>query len=68
MMGQLKDNSISRRAAEKLPPEELTSKIVRGIFHHDPSRKEYTALYRDIQEKAGGAKLADERIDNMEFV
>jgi 2-oxoglutarate ferredoxin oxidoreductase subunit beta len=68
MMGQIRDASITQRAAEKLTPEELAGKIVRGVFHHDTSRLEYTALYRQIQEQAGGAKLADERIHSMEIV
>ena len=68
MIRQIKDASISRRAAEKRLPEELTGKIVRGIFHHDPGRPEYGALYREIQENAGGAELADERIQRMEMV
>jgi 2-oxoglutarate ferredoxin oxidoreductase subunit beta len=68
MMGQIRDGSITQRAAEKLPPEELAGKIVRGVFHHDTSRPEYTALYRQIQEEAGGARLADERIHSMEIV
>ncbi len=68
MMSTLKDSSITIRAAEKLAAEERASRIVRGVFHHDPSRKEYTALYREIQENAGGAELADERIQRMEMV
>jgi 2-oxoglutarate ferredoxin oxidoreductase subunit beta len=68
MMGQIKEASITQRAAVKLSAEELKGKIVRGVFHHDTSRPEYTALYRQIQEEAGGARLADERIHSMEIV
>lgn len=68
MLRQIKNSSISRQAAEKLSEEERAGKIVRGVFHHDPSRKEYGALYREIQENAGGAELADERIHSMEMV
>jgi len=68
MIKQIKNSSITRRAAEKLSDEELAGKIVRGIFHHDSNRQEYNVLYREIQEKAGGAELADERIESMEMV
>jgi 2-oxoglutarate ferredoxin oxidoreductase subunit beta len=68
MMGQIKEASISKQAAEKLPAEELAGRIVRGVFHHDTGRPEYTVLYRQILEEAGGAKLAEERIHRMEIV
>jgi len=68
MMRHFKTASMTRRAAEKLGPEELEGKIVRGVFHHDAARPEYGALYRGIQERAGGAELADERIQSMEMV
>lgn len=68
MMRHFKQASITRKAAEKLAPEELEGRIVRGVFHHDISRKDYSTLYREIQEKAGGAELANERIDSMEMV
>ncbi len=47
MMRQLKDNSITLRQAEKLGPEELEGKIVRGIFQDRQDAPEYTALYRE---------------------
>lgn len=68
MMRRFKTVSVTRRAAEKLGPKELEDKIVRGVFHHDAARPEYGALYRGIQERAGGAELADERIQSMEMV
>jgi len=68
MMRMLKDNSLTKRAAEKKSPEELVGKIVRGVFQDDPTRKEYSELYKEIQEKAGGAKLAEQRITSMEMV
>jgi 2-oxoglutarate ferredoxin oxidoreductase subunit beta len=67
MMRQIKDASITKQAADKLSAEERAGRIVRGIFHHDSSRKEYTELYRAIQENAGGAELADGRIQKMEM-
>ncbi len=68
MMRLFKQESITQRAAAKLGPEELGAKIVRGIFRHDSDRRECGDLYREIQEKAGGADLADERIQSMEMV
>jgi len=68
MMRNLKETSLTRRMAEKRSPEELEGKIVRGVFYHDAYRKEYCALYQEIQEKAGGAKLAARRISSMEMV
>jgi 2-oxoglutarate ferredoxin oxidoreductase subunit beta len=68
MLRQIKSMSITKRAADKLTDEEKAGKIIRGIFHHDPSRAEYGALYREIQKNAGGAELADERIQSMEMV
>ena len=68
MIRQIKDASLSLQAANKKSPEELEGRIIRGVFHHDPSRLEYSARYREIQENAGGADLADERIQKMEMV
>ena len=68
MITQIKDASITKRSAEKLSPEELEGKFVRGVFRHDPGRPEYGDLYREIQQSAGGAGLADQRISSMEMV
>ncbi|MEN8097649.1 MAG: thiamine pyrophosphate-dependent enzyme [Chloroflexota bacterium] len=65
MMRYIKSNSITQRAAEKLPPEETSDKFVRGIFHHDTDRPDYYTLYRDILEEAGGLDLADQRINGI---
>jgi 2-oxoglutarate ferredoxin oxidoreductase subunit beta len=51
MMRQLKDNSISQSAAEKLTPEERETKIVRGILH-DVEKPEYTQLYEQLIQRA----------------
>lgn len=59
MMRQLKENSITKPAAEKLPAQEIVGKIVRGIFH-DVDKPEYTALYEQVIERAqasAGGKL-----------
>ena len=47
MMRQLKDNSISLSAAEKLTPEERETKIVRGVMH-EVEKPEYTQLYEQL--------------------
>jgi 2-oxoglutarate ferredoxin oxidoreductase subunit beta len=53
MMRQLKENSVSASAAQKLTPEERQKKIVHGIMH-DIEKPEYTQLYeqliQDVQE------------------
>jgi 2-oxoglutarate ferredoxin oxidoreductase subunit beta len=51
MMRQLKDNGITRAAADKLTPEERASKIVRGVLC-DVDKPEYTALYDQVIERA----------------
>jgi len=51
MMRQLKDNSITRAAADKLAPEQLGGKIVRGVLC-DLDKPEYTALYDQVIERA----------------
>src|SRR5512136_3052327 len=51
MMRQLKDNSITRVAADKLAPEQRGGKIVRGVLC-DLDKPEYTALYDQIIERA----------------
>ncbi len=45
MMRALKDNSVALTAAQKLTPEERAGKIVRGVFHNDQNKPEYTQLY-----------------------
>ena len=47
MMRQLKENSVSASAAEKLTPEERETKIVRGVMH-DIDKPEYTQLYEQL--------------------
>lgn len=51
MMRQLKDNSITRAAADKLGPEERARKIVRGVLC-DADKPEYTALYDQVIQRA----------------
>jgi 2-oxoglutarate ferredoxin oxidoreductase subunit beta len=47
MMRQLKDNSVSLSAADKLSAEEREAKIVRGVIH-DAEKPEYTDLYEQL--------------------
>jgi 2-oxoglutarate/2-oxoacid ferredoxin oxidoreductase subunit beta len=59
MMRWLKENSMSKTAAEKSASDETNQKIVRGIFC-DVEKPEFTALYEKVIERAGhtkGAKL-----------
>ncbi len=47
MMMQMKENSITIAAAEKLKPEEKEGKIIRGIFRQEEKR-EYTQAYKGL--------------------
>jgi 2-oxoglutarate ferredoxin oxidoreductase subunit beta len=51
MMRRLKEDSISKSAYQKLPPEKRAGKIVRGIFR-DEQWPEYTKLYDQIIARA----------------
>ena len=51
MMRALKDNSVTLAAAEKLPPDERSGKIVRGVLHNI-EKTEYTRLYDALIERA----------------
>jgi len=61
MMRRLKDNSTTQSAAEKLTAEERAGKVVRGILC-DVDKPEYTALYEQVIERAGGATNGKLRI------
>jgi 2-oxoglutarate ferredoxin oxidoreductase subunit beta len=56
MMKALKANSISKRSFDKKTPEEQAAnkKILRGILHVNDQRIEYTELYEQVIERAGG--------------
>jgi 2-oxoglutarate ferredoxin oxidoreductase subunit beta len=58
MMKSLKSNSIGKRRYDKLPPEEqdANKKILRGVLHTNDQRIEYTKLYDQVIEIAGGSK------------
>jgi len=51
MMRQLKDNSITQTAAEKLSPDEKARKVVRGVFWN-VDKPEYLELYDQIIQRA----------------
>ena len=59
MMRTLKDNSMTKRAFEKLSPAEQAenTKIIRGVMHTNDNRIEYTRLYDQVIERAGGFKI-----------
>jgi len=54
MMRRLKEQSITRRQAEKLSPKEKEGKIVRGVFVDRAELPEYTRLYGQVIERAKG--------------
>lgn len=56
MMKALKANSISKRSFDKKSPEEQAAnqKILRGVLHTNEKRIEYTKLYEQVIERAGG--------------
>lgn len=56
MMRQLKDNTVSINAVEKLSPEERESKIVRGVLY-DVEKPEYTQLYEQLVKQVQQASL-----------
>jgi 2-oxoglutarate/2-oxoacid ferredoxin oxidoreductase subunit beta len=57
MMRQLKENSISATAAEKLTPEEREIKIVRGIVQ-DNEKPEYTQQYEELIQRVQAAQVS----------
>jgi len=56
MMRQLKDNTVSINAVEKLSPEERETKIVRGVLY-DVEKPEYTQLYEQLVKQVQQASL-----------
>jgi 2-oxoglutarate/2-oxoacid ferredoxin oxidoreductase subunit beta len=57
MMRWLKENSLSKTAAEKSMSDDTNQKIVRGVFC-DVEKPEFTALYEQLIERAGYTKGA----------
>jgi 2-oxoglutarate/2-oxoacid ferredoxin oxidoreductase subunit beta len=60
MMRKLKDNSITKTAADQLAPEDCGGKIVRGVLC-DLDKPEYTALYDQLIERAKLAEIGMQR-------
>lgn len=50
MMEHMRDNSVSIKAVDKLPPEKVENKIIRGVLRHDTNTPEYTACYAQLVE------------------
>ncbi len=61
MMRHLKEISITRTAAEKLPPEERAGKLVRGVLC-DVDRPGYLEMYQKVIDRAQGVKDAPAKI------
>jgi hypothetical protein len=53
MMRSIREHSIRKNAYERQPPAERDPQaIVRGVFHEEAEKPEYTALYQQIIERA----------------
>ncbi|MEW5872787.1 MAG: 2-oxoacid:ferredoxin oxidoreductase subunit beta [Chloroflexota bacterium] len=50
MMQRIKENSITQASAEKLPPEERATRIVRGVLWNE-EKPEYLELYERLIER-----------------
>ncbi len=50
MMEQMRDNSVSIKAIDKLPPDKVEGKIIRGILKQDANLPEFTARYAQLVE------------------
>jgi len=50
MMEQMRDNSVSIKAIDKLPPDKVEGKIIRGILKQDTNLPEFTARYAQLEE------------------
>ncbi len=53
MMKEMRDNSIPLTAVDKLPPEKVEGKLVRGILRQE-IRPEYCDQYEKLIERVGG--------------
>ncbi len=53
MMKEMRDNSIPLTAAEKLPPDKVEGKLIRGILRKEV-RPEYCDQYDKLVERIGG--------------
>jgi 2-oxoglutarate ferredoxin oxidoreductase subunit beta len=58
MLKDMRDNSVPLSAAEKLPPEKLEGKIIRGVLRKE-IKPEFCASYADLVKRVqemGGEK------------
>jgi len=55
MMKYLKSNSVSVKAAAKLPADQVAGKFLTGILFHDTEKPEYCEQYAAVIKKAQGA-------------
>ncbi len=53
MMKEMRDNSVPLSAIEKLPPEKVEGKIIRGVLRKE-IQPEFTARYADLVKKVQG--------------
>ncbi|MBQ1421609.1 MAG: 2-oxoacid:ferredoxin oxidoreductase subunit beta [Firmicutes bacterium] len=56
MLNWQKDNFVDVKVAEKLPPEKLEGKTLIGKFYESNDKAEYTDMYMNLIERAGGKK------------
>jgi len=59
MLEHMRDNSINIKAAEKLPPEQVQGKIIRGILKQDKNAAEYTEKYAKLVERVKKSKTQE---------
>ena len=59
MLEHMRDNSINIKAAEKLPPEQVQGKIIRGILKQDKNAAEYTEKYAKLVERVKNSKTQE---------
>lgn len=50
MMKEFRDNSVPLTAVDKLPPEKVEGKIIRGVLHQE-TRPEFTKSYADLLDR-----------------
>jgi 2-oxoglutarate ferredoxin oxidoreductase subunit beta len=56
MLDDVRARSITKEKADKLPPEELTDRIVTGILHEDVEAPEFGQAYEALVREQAGAK------------
>lgn len=59
MMEDMRDNSITLKASEKLPEEKTAGKIIRGVIRKNENVPEYTDLYAQLVKRLQTVKSED---------